>query len=67
VKKQPTLPAPGPRRRYASIADTAVYMAVSDRTVREMFADGRLTKYTLGSRVVRADLNQVDALMEQSA
>jgi excisionase family DNA binding protein len=65
--KKTTLPAPAPRRRYATIADTAAYMDVTGRTVREMFADGRLTKYTLGPRIVRADLNQVDAMMEQSA
>jgi excisionase family DNA binding protein len=50
--------------RYATIPQTAEYLGVCDRTVRNMIEDGRLTAYRgLGSRVMRVDLNQVDALM----
>ena len=55
------LHAPG--RRYAKIAEVARYLHVSDRTVRQMLEDGRLTAHRLGKRVVRIDLNEVDATM----
>jgi excisionase family DNA binding protein len=54
------LPAP---RRWATIKETAAYLRVVDRTVRQMIADGRLVGYYLGPRVVRLDLDQVDAAM----
>jgi excisionase family DNA binding protein len=41
------------------------YLGVTDRTIRAMVADGRLTAYRgLGSRVLRIDLNEVDRVME---
>ncbi|MCF8603266.1 excisionase family DNA-binding protein [Gordonia sp. HY442] len=52
------------RRRYASIADTAAYLGVTPRTIRQMIADGRLTGYRNGSRLIRLDLAEVDASME---
>jgi excisionase family DNA binding protein len=50
-------------RRYATIAETAEYLGVTGRTVRQMIADGRLTGYRAGARLVRLDLNQVDQAM----
>jgi excisionase family DNA binding protein len=50
-------------RRYATISETAEYLGVTGRTVRQMIADGRLTGYRAGARLVRLDLNQVDAAM----
>lgn len=50
-------------RRYASIATAAEYLGVTDRTVRQMIADGRLTGYRNGKRLIRLDLNEVDAAM----
>ncbi|MGV0720565.1 excisionase family DNA-binding protein [Mycolicibacterium elephantis] len=51
------------QRRYASIQDAAEYLGVTDRTVRAMISDGRLTGYRNGTRLVRVDLNEVDARM----
>lgn len=51
------------RRRYASISEVASYLGVTPRTVRAMIADSRLTGYRSGSRLVRLDLNEVDAAM----
>lgn len=51
-------------RRWASIQGAAKYLGVTDRTVRNMIADGRLTGYRCGGRLVRVDLNEVDAAME---
>lgn len=52
------------RRRFVKIAEAADYLQVTDRTVRQMIADGRLTGYRSGSRLIRIDLNEIDAAME---
>ncbi len=51
------------RRRYAKLAEAAEYLGVTDRTIRQMIADGRITGYRSGSRLVRVDLDEVDAAM----
>lgn len=52
------------RRRYGSISDAAEYIGVTPRTIRQMIADGRLTGYRNGPRLIRVDLNEIDAVME---
>lgn len=51
-------------RRYATLREAAKYLAVTDRTIRQMIADGRLTGYRNGRRLVRVDLDEIDAAME---
>ncbi len=51
-------------RSYATITEVAKYIGVTDRTVRQMVSDGRLTAYSCGRRLVRLDLNEVDAAMQ---
>lgn len=51
------------RRRYASIKESADYLGVTDRTIRQMIADGRLTGYRNGGKLIRLDLNEIDAAM----
>ena len=53
----------GNGRRYAKLSEAADYIGVTDRTIRQMIADGRLTGYRSGSRLVRVDLNELDAAM----
>lgn len=50
-------------RRYAKIIDTATYLAVNPITIRAMIADGRIRGYRSGARLIRVDLNEIDALM----
>lgn len=50
-------------RRWAGIPTTAEYLGVTDRTIRQMIADGRLTAYRNGNRFIRLDLNEVDDAM----
>jgi excisionase family DNA binding protein len=50
-------------RRWVSIQDAAEYLGVTDRTIRQMIADGRLTGYRSGTRLVRLDLNEINAAM----
>ncbi len=52
------------RRRYAKISEAAEYLAVNERTVRDMIADGRITGYRNGPRLIRVDLNDIDASMQ---
>jgi excisionase family DNA binding protein len=51
------------RRRYVNIQQAADYIGVNPATIRAMHADGRLTRYQLGPRIIRVDLNEIDALM----
>lgn len=50
-------------RRLASLAEAAEYAAVNPRTIRRRIADGSLTGYRLGARVIRVDLDELDALL----
>lgn len=47
-------------KRYAKMQEVAIYLGLSERTIRAMVADGRLTAYRLGERVIRIDLDEVD-------
>jgi excisionase family DNA binding protein len=47
-------------RRYASLSDAAEYLGVNEKTVRRRIADGTLTGYRLGGRLLRVDLNELD-------
>lgn len=51
------------RRRYIKIGEAADYLGVTDRTIRQMISDGRLTGYRSGARLVRVDLNEIDLAM----
>lgn len=51
------------RRRYAKISEAADYLGVTERTIRQMIADGRLRAYRNGRNIIRLDLNEIDAAM----
>lgn len=61
------MPHPRPRpvagRRLASIDDAAAYLACSPKTIRRFISAGRLTGYRAGPRILRVDLNEVDAAL----
>ncbi|MBA3251460.1 MAG: excisionase family DNA-binding protein [Geodermatophilaceae bacterium] len=50
-------------RRLASITSAAEAAACSTKTIRRLISRGDLTGYRMGSRLVRVDLNELDALM----
>lgn len=52
------------QRRWATMQQTADYMSVTVRTVREWIAQNRITGYRINARVIRVDLNEVDAAFE---
>ena len=53
----------GVARRYTSIPKAAEYIDAHPITIRKMIADGRIHAYRSGSRLIRVDLNEIDALM----
>lgn len=62
MARKPTQSAP-PTPRWATMDEVADYLRLTKRTVRQMRRDGRLRAYELGPRVVRFDLNEIDAAM----
>ena len=48
-------------RRLVALEDAAEYASVSPKTIRRRIADGTLTGYRLGPRLLRVDLNELDA------
>lgn len=50
-------------RRLVSLQRGAEYLECAERTIRRMVADGRITGYRVGPRMVRIDLNELDALL----
>lgn len=48
-------------RRLVTLEDAAEYAWVSPKTIRRRIADGTLTGYRLGPRLLRVDLNELDA------
>ncbi len=54
---------PATQRRLASINAAAEYADVSAKTIRRRISDGTIKGYKLGSRTIRVDLNELDAIM----
>ncbi|WP_406816193.1 excisionase family DNA-binding protein [Mycobacterium sp. M23085] len=50
-------------RRWASAKETGEYLSLTTRTIWTMIDDGRLRAYRNGKKLVRLDLNEVDAAM----
>jgi excisionase family DNA binding protein len=46
------------------VAQVATYCAVTPKTVRRWIEEGRLTRYTAGARLIRIDLDEVDAMLQ---
>jgi excisionase family DNA binding protein len=50
------------KRRYGSLALGAETLDVSERTIRRMIANGLIKGFKVGPRLVRVDLNEIEAL-----
>lgn len=55
-----------PRRR-AGIKATAEYAGVCEKTVRNWIASGRITGYRVGPKLIRCDLDELDATIRPVA
>ena len=53
-----------PPARYLTVFQAAAYIGVTDRTIRQMVTDGRLTAYRLGGSVLRFRIEEIDAAFE---
>ena len=49
--------------RLVSLKDAADYAGCIPRTIRRRVADGSLTGYRFGPRLIRVDLNELEALI----
>jgi excisionase family DNA binding protein len=50
-------------RRYAKINDAAAYLGCNAFTIRSMIDKGQIHAYRYGTRLIRVDLNELDAFM----
>lgn len=51
------------RHAWASLAQGADHLGVSEKTLRRMIAAGHITGYRMGPRLLRVDLNELDDAM----
>lgn len=52
--------------RFASVNDTAEYLACEHKLIRKMIASGEITGYRLpGSTLIRIDLDELDSLLSR--
>jgi len=54
----------GRSRRLKSLSDAAEYGGCSTKTIRRLIASGRLTGYRLGPKLIRVDLDELEALLK---
>ncbi len=50
-------------RHLVSIGQAAEYAGVSSKTIRRRISDGSLAGYRMGNRLIRVDLNELDAML----
>ena len=50
-------------RRLESISNAAEYVDVSTKTIRRWVSAGLLTGFRAGTRLIRVDLNELDAML----
>ncbi len=54
---------PHSRRQLVSIAEAAAHASCNPRTIRRRIADGSITGYRMGPRIIRVDLAELDNLL----
>lgn len=50
--------------RFVSVAESAAYLSVDPMTIRNMLKDGRLRAWTLGPRVLRIKLSDLESALQ---
>jgi len=51
------------RHRLESITNAAEYLGVSTKTIRRWIADGLISGYRAGPKLIRVDLTELDAML----
>lgn len=62
-----TLPAASAAKRYQRPAQVGPQFGISARTIRRWVAEGKLTGYRIGTRILVVDPDQVAALLRPVA
>lgn len=57
------MPPKATERHLISINDAAKYAGVSTKTIRRWIASGRVTGLRAGPRLIRVDLNELNAML----
>lgn len=52
------------RQRLDNLHNAADFAGVSTKTIRRWIADGRLTGYRMGPRLIRVDLDELAAMLQ---
>ena len=52
-----------PPKRLVPLDDAAEYVSCNERTIRRYIAAGRLTGYRVGPRLIRVDLDELEAML----
>ena len=63
ASKTRSLPTKPKERELISLAEAARRYGVHERTVRRFISTGAITGYRLGSRLIRVDVGELDALV----
>lgn len=56
---------PVERARYADLTEAAAYAKVHPRTIRRWISAGLLKGYRAGPRLLRVNLNELDAMLSE--
>lgn len=56
-----------PEKRYSAIPQAATIYDVHDQTIRRWISEGRITGYRFGPRMLRVDLDELDAMLRPLA
>jgi excisionase family DNA binding protein len=60
----PNLVSVQKRRNLVSVQKGAEYSGLSDKTIRRYISTGQLTGYRIGKKLIRVDLDELDALLK---
>lgn len=52
-----------PAQRYVSLKESAAYLGVTERTIRNFIARGEIPAYRIGSRAIRIDRGDLDRII----
>jgi excisionase family DNA binding protein len=52
------------RQRLDTLNNAADFAGVSTKTIRRWIADGRITGYRMGPRLIRVDLDELAAMLQ---
>ena len=53
-----------PSKRLASLRRCAEYLSCEPRTIRRLIAGGHINGYRVGQKMLRVDLNELDAFLQ---